>query len=44
LIDLGQWLGESYSVPAAADPEADETPDDNWSGEQLTDAEEPSPQ
>ena len=23
-IDLGRWLGESYSMPVAADPEAEE--------------------
>ena len=26
-IDLGRWLGESYSLPAVPDPEADELPE-----------------
>ena len=25
-IDLGRWLGESYSMPVVPDPEADELP------------------
>ncbi len=24
-IDLGRWLGESYTLPVVPDPEADET-------------------
>ncbi len=32
-IDLGRWLDEGYALPHAADPEDDETPDDNWSQE-----------
>jgi endogenous inhibitor of DNA gyrase (YacG/DUF329 family) len=27
-IDLGRWLGESYGIPVAPDPEADEIPDE----------------
>jgi endogenous inhibitor of DNA gyrase (YacG/DUF329 family) len=27
-IDLGRWLGESYSLPVVPDPEADELPDE----------------
>jgi endogenous inhibitor of DNA gyrase (YacG/DUF329 family) len=27
-IDLGRWLGETYSLPTVPDPEADEKPDD----------------
>ncbi|MGI9430053.1 MAG: DNA gyrase inhibitor YacG [Bythopirellula sp.] len=41
-IDLGRWLGESYSMPHAPDPEDDEQPDDNWSGEQPFEATKPS--
>jgi endogenous inhibitor of DNA gyrase (YacG/DUF329 family) len=26
-IDLGRWLGETYSLPVVPDPEADETLD-----------------
>jgi endogenous inhibitor of DNA gyrase (YacG/DUF329 family) len=26
-IDLGRWLGETYSMPHVPDPEADETPE-----------------
>jgi hypothetical protein len=26
-IDLGRWLGETYSLPVVPDPEADELPD-----------------
>jgi endogenous inhibitor of DNA gyrase (YacG/DUF329 family) len=26
-IDLGRWLGESYSLPVIPDPEADERPE-----------------
>jgi endogenous inhibitor of DNA gyrase (YacG/DUF329 family) len=26
-IDLGRWLGESYSLPVIPDPEADELPE-----------------
>jgi endogenous inhibitor of DNA gyrase (YacG/DUF329 family) len=26
-IDLGRWLGESYSVPSVPDPEAEEPAD-----------------
>jgi endogenous inhibitor of DNA gyrase (YacG/DUF329 family) len=26
-IDLGRWLGESYSLPVVPDPEADEVPE-----------------
>ncbi len=26
-IDLGRWLGESYSFPVIPDPEADEAPE-----------------
>ena len=26
-IDLGRWLGESYSLPVLPDPEADEKPE-----------------
>jgi uncharacterized protein len=26
-IDLGRWLGESYSLPVVPDPEADEKPE-----------------
>ncbi len=26
-IDLGRWLGESYSTPVVPDPEADELPE-----------------
>jgi endogenous inhibitor of DNA gyrase (YacG/DUF329 family) len=25
-IDLGRWLGESYSLPVVPDPDADELP------------------
>jgi endogenous inhibitor of DNA gyrase (YacG/DUF329 family) len=28
-IDLGRWLGETYSVPVVPDPEADEMPEDH---------------
>ena len=42
LIDLGQWLDGSYTLPDVPDPEADEAPDENWSGEQFSDAEEPT--
>jgi len=41
-IDLGRWLDESYSLPHAPDPEADEVPDDNWSGGPPPGAEKPS--
>ena len=34
-IDLGRWLEEGYSLPHVPDPEDDETPDDNWSQENL---------
>jgi endogenous inhibitor of DNA gyrase (YacG/DUF329 family) len=27
-IDLGRWLGETYSLPIVPDPEADELPED----------------
>lgn len=27
-IDLGRWLGESYSLPVVPDPEADELTDE----------------
>lgn len=27
-IDLGRWLGETYSLPAVPDPDADELLDD----------------
>jgi len=39
-IDLGRWLDEAYVLPDVPDPEDDETPDDNWAGRELTDAEE----
>ena len=26
-IDLGRWLGETYSLPVVPDPEADEVPE-----------------
>ncbi len=26
-IDLGRWLGETYSLPVVTDPEADEVPE-----------------
>ncbi|MEM9353951.1 MAG: DNA gyrase inhibitor YacG [Planctomycetota bacterium] len=26
-VDLGRWLGEAYTLPVVADPEADETPE-----------------
>jgi uncharacterized protein len=26
-IDLGRWLGESYSVPVTPDPDAEEPPE-----------------
>jgi hypothetical protein len=29
-IDLGRWLGESYSMQVIPDPEADEVPQDDW--------------
>ncbi|MEO2048169.1 MAG: DNA gyrase inhibitor YacG [Pirellulales bacterium] len=29
-IDLGRWLGESYSLQIVPDPEADELPQDDW--------------
>jgi endogenous inhibitor of DNA gyrase (YacG/DUF329 family) len=32
-IDLGNWLGETYRVPVVPNPEADEAPDDDWTGE-----------
>lgn len=35
-IDLGRWLDESNRLPHVPNIEADETPDDNWAGEQLT--------
>jgi uncharacterized protein len=28
-IDLGRWLGETYTLPAIPDPEADELPEQN---------------
>jgi endogenous inhibitor of DNA gyrase (YacG/DUF329 family) len=34
-IDLGRWLEGSYQLPDVPDPEADEEPDDNWSGDPL---------
>jgi endogenous inhibitor of DNA gyrase (YacG/DUF329 family) len=30
-IDLGRWLGETYSMPVIPDPEADELPEGNYS-------------
>jgi uncharacterized protein len=27
-IDLGRWLGETYSLPTVPDPEADEIPEE----------------
>ena len=27
-IDLGRWLGETYSLPVMPDPEADERPEE----------------
>lgn len=27
-IDLGRWLGETYSLPAIPDPDADEVPEE----------------
>jgi len=41
-IDLGRWLDETFTLPDMPDPEDDEMPEDNWSGKQLTGAEEPS--
>lgn len=41
-IDLGRWLDETYTLPDVPDPEDDEKPDDNWSGEQPFEANEPS--
>ena len=38
-IDLGRWLDESYTLPDVPDPEDDEVPEDNWSGEQPLKAE-----
>jgi len=37
-IDLGRWLDETNRLPHVPNIEADETPDDNWSGEPLSDA------
>jgi endogenous inhibitor of DNA gyrase (YacG/DUF329 family) len=31
-IDLGRWLGESYSLPHVPDPEADELPEGRADG------------
>jgi endogenous inhibitor of DNA gyrase (YacG/DUF329 family) len=28
-IDLGRWLGETYSLPVVPDPEADEVPEEH---------------
>jgi endogenous inhibitor of DNA gyrase (YacG/DUF329 family) len=28
-IDLGRWLGETYTLPVTPDPEADELPEQN---------------
>ena len=28
-IDLGRWLGETYTLPVAPDPEADDLPEEN---------------
>jgi len=39
-IDLGRWLVEKNTLPSAPDPEADETPDDDWTGERSSAAEE----
>ncbi len=41
-IDLGRWLDEKHSLPQAPDPEADEVPEDNWSGRLPAEAENPS--
>ncbi len=27
-IDLGRWLGETYSLPSVPDPDADELPEE----------------
>lgn len=39
-IDLGRWLDEGYSLPEMPNPEADETPEDDWAQERLKDTEE----
>ncbi len=38
-IDLGRWLGETYSMPVVADPEADEVPETQTGvhGDEMTD-------
>jgi len=41
-IDLGRWLDESNSLPHLPDPEEDEKPDDDWTGERSFEAIEPS--
>lgn len=28
-IDLGRWLGETYSLPVVPEPDADELPDED---------------
>jgi len=42
-IDLGRWLDEGYRLPNVPNPEADETPEDDWAREQdeKSDAETP---
>jgi uncharacterized protein len=37
-IDLGRWLGESYSLPVVPDPDADEVPDDGGYSERGADS------
>ena len=37
LIDLGRWLGESYTLPRIPDPESDEQPDDQQPTGDLAD-------
>jgi uncharacterized protein len=41
-IDLGRWLGESYSLPVTPDPEADELPENDVSANGHGAADEPA--
>lgn len=38
-MDLGRWLGESYSLPHVPDPEDDELPEDEDHRDRQTNGE-----